>query len=111
MMDTKPVKSPEVVELDPVLTIRHAAALKEMLLAALDRTDAVELAIDENAEADLSFVQLIESARLQASLRSKSLRLASPAGGQVLKTLRRAGLTTDMSSQSRAFWLHEKESL
>lgn len=109
MMETKPLKDIEVLDLEPTLTIRQAAALKTMLLAALDRAEAVELAIDANAEADLSFVQLIESARLQASLRSKTLRLASPARGRVLETVQRAGLTTDMSSQSRAFWLHEKE--
>lgn len=103
--------NPEVLELDRALTIRQAAALKEKMLAAFAAADAVELAIEADAEADLSFVQLIEAARIHAAMESKELRLASPAGGQVLETLERAGLMTNMSPASRAFWLHEKESL
>ena len=108
-MTTPAPHSPEVLELDRALTIRQAAALKEKMLAALIAADAVELAIVPDSEADLSFIQLVESARIHASLQSKQLSLASPAEGQVLETLQRAGLMTGMSSESRAFWLHEKE--
>ena len=109
-MTTNPPRSQEVLELDRTLTIRQAAALKEKVLGAFAISDAVELAIEPDAEADLSFIQLIESARIHAAMQSKRLHLASPAQGQVLETLQRAGLMTSMSSESRAFWLHEKES-
>jgi hypothetical protein len=109
MLDTRPLNDPEVLQLEPILTIRHGSVLKDKLLAALSRSDAVELSIDKNSEADLSFVQLIEAARLQASRQGKALSLASPVEGSVLETLERAGLTTAMTSQSRAFWFHEKE--
>lgn len=110
-MITNPRRSPDVLELDRSLTIRQAAALKEKVLGALVASDAVELAIEPDAEADLSFIQLVESARIHAAMHSKRLHLASPAEGQVLETLQRAGLMTGMSSESRGFWLHEKESL
>jgi putative two-component system response regulator len=106
-----PASSPAVLELDRVLTIRQAAALKEKLLGALVASDTVELAIEPDAEADLSFIQLVESARIHAAMHSKRLHLASPAEGQVLETLQRAGLMSGMSSESRGFWFHEKESL
>jgi putative two-component system response regulator len=108
-MTTNPPRGQDVLELDRALTIRQAAALKDKLLAALAGADSVELAIEPDAEADLSFIQLVESARIHAALKSKQLRLSTPAGGQVLETLQRAGLMTGMSSESRAFWLHEKE--
>lgn len=109
-MTTNTPRSQEVLELDRVLTIRQAAALREKVLGAFAASDAVELAIEPDAEADLSFIQLVESARIHAAMQSKRLHLASPAQGQVLETLQRAGLMTSMSSESRAFWLHEKES-
>ncbi|MGV3551031.1 HD domain-containing phosphohydrolase [Rhizobium sp.] len=108
-MTTNPTRSAEVLELDRTLTIRQAASLKEKMLAAFGAADAVELALAPDSEADLSFVQLIESARIHASLQNKQLRLASPVEGQVLETLQRAGLMTGMTPASRAFWLHEKE--
>lgn len=98
-----------VLALEGPLTIRQAATLKEQLLAGLATADAVALEIAATSEADLSFIQLVESARLHASLHDKQLRLSRPVEGQVRETLERAGLTAAMSPESREFWLHEKE--
>lgn len=109
MMDTRALNNPAVLQLEPILTIRHGSMLKEKLLSALSGSDAVALSIDNNSEADLCFVQLVEAARLQAARQGKTLSLTSPVEGSVRETLERAGLTTGMTSQSRAFWFHEKE--
>jgi hypothetical protein len=110
-MTTNALQSSGVLELDGALTIRQAAVLKQKMLDALAAADAVQLSIAADAEADLSFVQMIEVARIDAARQRKQLRLSAPASGQVLQTLQRAGLTTGMSAESREFWLHEKETL
>ncbi|WFS03605.1 hypothetical protein [Rhizobium tumorigenes] len=61
-----------------------------------------------NAEADLSFVQLIESARMDARAAGKRMRLASPATGSVLKVLKRGGFTDAQSAEDAQFWLHQE---
>ncbi|MDP9809932.1 hypothetical protein J2W42_002791 [Rhizobium tibeticum] len=52
----------------------------------------------EHAEADLSFIQLIESTRRQAKAQRKSITLSLPAKGNVLKVLERAGFLDAFNS-------------
>jgi hypothetical protein len=104
-------QGPAVLDLGKSLTIAHAARLRLLLLDALDAPAPVVVAWPDDAEADLSFVQLIESTRLLAAIKRRDISTRAPAGGCVLSLLERAGLTTDMAPESRAFWFHERASL
>lgn len=89
------------------LTIAHAAALRKLLLSELEARPLLEIALPEDAEMDLSFIQVMESARLSAALQDKQISMRTPADANLMRLLERAGFTTDMSSESRAFWFHE----
>ncbi|CDM59136.1 MULTISPECIES: hypothetical protein [Rhizobium] len=70
--------------------------------------NSIVIDIPEHAEADLSFIQLIESARRQAKAQSKSITHSSPAKGNVLKVLERAGFLDAFNSDDAKFWLHKE---
>ncbi|MDO1580512.1 STAS domain-containing protein [Rhizobium oryzicola] len=90
------------------LTIRTIAAIQEELLSALAGNGSIILDIPEDAQADLSFVQLIEAARIYAGTAGKQLSLKQPASGQVLEVLDRGGFLQDMAAEDQRFWLHER---
>ena len=98
----------DAVVLPQPLTIRNAEAIRELLLSQLQvrQTVVVEFGTDD---ADLSVIQVLESARLFARERDVSLTLSSPVGEQTLATLRRAGFLTGKDPASTQFWLHRKE--
>src|SRR6185312_11931417 len=54
------------IDLQPPLTIRHAGVLREAILAAWDVKSEVVLNVPADTAVDLSFVQLVESARIYA---------------------------------------------
>lgn len=101
--------TPETLSLPASLSIRGMNAIHENLLTALSKNDVVALEIAENADADLSFIQVIEAARIYAQSQGKSLSLAKPANENVINTLRRGGFLTNMEEASRVFWLHGKD--
>lgn len=92
------------------LTIANAATLHKLLLDELEARASVVIDLPETAEVDLSFVQLIESARLSAALEGKAIVTSAPAGPGLRSILERAGFTAVMSPESRAFWFHERSS-
>ncbi|GAK69543.1 hypothetical protein RRU01S_07_00680 [Agrobacterium rubi TR3 = NBRC 13261] len=100
---------PETLTLPSSLSIRGAATIHESLLDALKANKAVTVEIPADANADLSFIQLIEASRLYARAEGKYITLTKPASQGVLDTLRRGGFLTDMDEASRLFWLHGKE--
>ncbi len=64
----------------------------------------LELDLAEVTDVDLTFVQLIESARRGATESGTTLRLAAPAGGLVLETLQRGGFLSDPPDARTLFW-------
>jgi hypothetical protein len=86
------------------LTIRTIRAIHQSLCAELQKHNAVVLDTADASDADLVFVQLVESARLTASRQSKKLTMAAPATGALLDVLKRGGFAGDKSSSM--FWLH-----
>jgi hypothetical protein len=101
--------SSHILTLPSTLSIRHAAAVREELLAALQKHEAVEVEFPEGCDADLSLIQLIEAARRQADSQGKRLSLKAAASGRVFDVLERGGFLSDMAPAFSQFWLHRKE--
>jgi hypothetical protein len=97
------------IAFDGAATIRqvadHAARLREALAAG------PEFVLDLSAitAADLSFIQLIEAARLSCGERGTALRLARPADGPLRDTLARAGFLDPAQPERTQFWIHTAE--
>jgi len=86
------------------LSVRKAGELAERLRAALGTAGALTLDLSDVAEADLSFVQLVESARVSAARKGVPLALARPADGAVLSVLERGGFLDPAAPERVAFW-------
>lgn len=78
---------------------------------AIQNKDGLVIEISERAEADLSFIQLIEAARRQAKKHGKPIALASAASGHLLKVLDRAGFLAAFNPDDAKFWLHKEVTL
>ena len=109
-MDT-PKQYYESINLPYGLSIRYASELHSKISDEFHSKDAIIISIPESAEADLSFVQLIESARRQAKAKGKTFKLSSPASGSVLKVLERAGFIESFDQEDTKFWLHKEVTL
>lgn len=94
-----------------ILSIRNISEIYSRITDEFRTKDAIAIGIPESAEADLSFVQLIESARRQAKAQGKTFKLSSPATGSVLKVLERAGFTEAFDQEDAKFWLHKEVTL
>lgn len=94
------------IDIPPPLTIRQAHSLKELILNALKGCSTLTLRLPESGAVDLSFVQLIESARIYASRNAVGLTLARPAEGELLELINSAGLIPT----AQTFWLCQGES-
>lgn len=93
------------------LTVRDIQQVHGLILKALTATDHINLAFPDDAPADLSFIQVVESARLYADLNGKTVTLARPASPQVRKVLERGGFLAGASANRySSFWLHEEVS-
>lgn len=95
------------VSLPANLTVRTATATHEALLCALNDHAQVVIALPDDPQVDLSFVQTVEAARLQAAGAGKAISLSAPASGGLLEALRRGGLLEGMSAEDAKFWLHQ----
>jgi hypothetical protein len=77
-------------------------------LAAFAEKDHVCLVLPEDVAVDLSFIQLIESARRHAEILGKTIRLAKPAGETIRRVLERGGFLSQSTPDASGFWLHEE---
>jgi hypothetical protein len=91
------------------LTVRSAGDVKDQILLSLTGHPSTELEISGGATVDLSFVQIIEAARLHADQSGKHLSLSRAADGALLGALERGGLMEGMSADDKQFWLHQGE--
>lgn len=87
------------------VTISNIVAARDDLAAAFRENGPVIVDITSVNETDLTFIQLIESARRKAAETGRGLRLHHPAGGAVLEVLRRGGFLDDENSERAKFWL------
>ncbi|ACI56533.1 hypothetical protein GGI64_003928 [Rhizobium leguminosarum] len=109
-MDT-PKQYYESINLPDELSIRSASELYSKFTDEFHGKDTIVVSISESAEADLSFIQLIESARRQAKADGKTFKLSMPARGSVLKVLERAGFIETFDQEDASFWLHKEVKL
>ncbi|WP_064708767.1 STAS domain-containing protein [Rhizobium bangladeshense] len=98
----------ESINLPDMLSIRHVLELHSKLSAEFRSKDEIVVSISDGAEADLSFIQLVEAARRQAKSEGKTFRLSSPASGSVLKVLERGGFIESFDQEDLNFWLHKE---
>lgn len=97
------------VDLPGPLTIRQSAAVQAAIRSAFEAEEPVLLRIAENADVDLSFIQLVQAARIHAQAHRRTIALDRPAAGNLLTTLERAGFLTEADPHDSEFWLHRKE--
>jgi hypothetical protein len=89
------------------LTVRAITTTREELLKFIDRNGAATIELADNSQIDISFIQMIEAARIYAETAGKRVALAQPATGPLLDVLRRAGFLEGMSAEDAKFWLHQ----
>ncbi len=87
----------------PSLTVRSIGEFAERLREA---RAADHITIDTGGldEADLSFVQLIEVARRDAALVSKTIEISAPANERLRALLERCGYIAAATPADFAFW-------
>jgi hypothetical protein len=96
---------PFSVELSGELTIRSIGDVRIRMIDALKDHAAVTTKVADDAAVDLTFVQLMESARRTARDAGKAFSLAAPAAGALLETLERGGFLAGDDTARREFWL------
>jgi hypothetical protein len=101
-------KYQDVIHLPAGLGIKNISEIHKDIHLHFAENGNIVLDIPAEAEADLSFVQLVESARLDARAAGKTLRLGAPATGSVLKVLQRGGFIDALSADDAQFWLHQE---
>lgn len=91
------------LRLSEPLTIRRADEISKTLLDALTDTDALALALPDEGAVDLSFVQIVKAARVEAQRLGKTIALEAPASGALLNVLQDPGFLAAPSTST--FWL------
>jgi anti-anti-sigma regulatory factor len=87
------------------LTVSNIVQARDELGAVLQQDGPVVVDIDGVGEIDLTFVQLLESARRKAVETGRELKLHHSADGAVLEVLRRGGFLDNENSERAQFWL------
>ncbi|WP_430440307.1 STAS domain-containing protein [Shinella sp.] len=95
--------------LPTTLTIKTITSVQELISDFLNNNPAAILDIDEAAQVDLSFVQLVTAARKQAEAKAGRVLLARPASGDLYDVLKRGGFLDEMTPEAAHFWLHQEK--
>ena len=93
-----------VVQVAGAADIQTIAAIHERLREAVLSADETVIDIGALGEFDLTFIQVIEAARLKAARTGKTVRLQNPVGEALCDALERGGFLA--GSANRQFWLH-----
>jgi len=93
----------------PVMTLSGAIDVRSIedafeKIKAASGPAGLEIDLAEVTDIDLTFVQLLESARRAAAESGTALRLCQPASGFVLETLQRGGFLSDPPDERTLFW-------
>ena len=95
-----------VVAFDGPATIPHVTDAWTRLSAEVAAGGDLVVDVSDVTGADLSFVQLIESARAACARQGATLRLAGPAGGALRDVLDRGGFLDGADAERLKFWTH-----
>lgn len=96
-----------------VATIREAEHIKSLLLEALHEKQKIVVDCRAVDEVDLSFVQLVLSARKSAAAANKPLGVIPPPSGLMTDVLRSAGLlrsADEAPADDQLFWFNKEPS-
>ncbi len=97
-----------VVKLSGTIDVRSIGDAFDDISEAVRRAVAAGIDLDcdltEVTEIDLTFLQLIESARRSMRETGTAFRLSAPAPDMVLETLRRAGFLCEPPDERTLFW-------
>ncbi len=91
---------------DASATLRGIEALHAQINDGLRDYPLVELDGSAIAEADLSFIQLVEAARAHAAQLDRIFRLTEPANQPITALLHRAGMLARPGADFIEFWFH-----
>lgn len=97
-----------LVELPDKLNIRYISNVYNLIYSEVNSDKSLLISIPKSADADLSFIQLMQSARIRAKTTGKHIVMSSPAEGSVLNVLERGGFVETFSPEDKKFWLHEE---
>ncbi len=86
-------------------TISNIAVTYEIIASTIAHNEDVTIDVSSLSEVDLTFVQLIESARRAAAERGRTIRLRTPAQGALLQVLQRGGFLDPEDQERSDFWL------
>ena len=90
------------------LTVRAISALQPEVLQLIDKNKSAIIDLPDDCQVDISFIQLLEAARIYAGTAGKHIALAQPASGPLLDALQRSGFLEGMSVEDAEFWLHQE---
>jgi hypothetical protein len=96
------------ISLPDKLNIRNITNVHALLNENIKSGKSILISIPDGVDADLSFIQLIESARIQAKSAGTHILMSKPAEGSVLSVLERGGFRDVFSAEDKKFWLHEE---
>ena len=97
------------ISLDATVNVRNIVEIKEKICSYISNADHIIVDIENCSEIDLSGLQLIEAARIQAAGADKTISLLNPANPVVAAALARAGFTERMTPEDRRFWFHKED--
>lgn len=97
-----------VIRMHPNLCVSDIRTAYSTVVESMEGFSSIQLSIPTDAVVDLSFLQIVEAARLRAIEQGKSLSLLEPASGELRRALDRSGLLTAATTADRSFWLHEE---
>lgn len=97
------------LKLDGAISVRNILPVHSELLRHIDAHPTTAIDLPDGAQVDISFVQLLEAARLYATAKGGALTLARPAGPGLTDILRRAGFTDAAASDRAQFWFHRSD--
>jgi ABC-type transporter Mla MlaB component len=92
------------IRLSGPLTIRYISELKEILASSLASHQSIDIEIPSEAEADISFVQLLISVQVSARASGKAVKLSHDPQGPLLDVLTRGGF---LESDIAGLWTTE----
>jgi hypothetical protein len=95
------------VDIGICLGLENIEVSKDLILSGFMAGNGVVLLSSAACEGDIATIQLIVSARRQARMTGKTLRLAEAFGAHLANTLRRGGVLQNASSEDLSFWRGE----
>jgi anti-anti-sigma regulatory factor len=99
----------ETLECGSNVQLANVSDLTERLRHLLQSGSDIEVNADDVTRVDISFIQAIEAARLQAEIEGRTLRLKTPANDALARTLDESGILWERESADLQFWLHQRE--